>query len=282
MSTVQRVASAVVWLWRLTKGWLPQTLATAATIISIVWGSYGEKIWAEGLWALITAVALALASLVAQALLQRPSYMELAKLRAAAEDESKEKSQAIEQSITVLLRKLAEHCRMAANSDRASVYFFHDERFIMLARWSTHPTYTKPGRRDYPTGQGAIGEAWDRGSVVATLPSSRWRWDQRLEKHHGFPPGMPATLSMHSQSIAALRIDTNHHAVGVLVFESTDPDRASQDTLDTASVSMLYATLSELVGAIAALTPRVEEVAKNSAESQTSAPPKWKQVAPVT
>jgi transcriptional regulator with GAF, ATPase, and Fis domain len=276
MSATHRVATFLVWLWRFTKGWLPQALATAATIFSIIWGSYGEKIWTNGSWAIICAVTLGMASLAAQVAVQRPSYMELSRRKEEADEKSKEKSKAIEQSFNVLLRKLAEHCKAASNSDRASVYYFHDDRFIMLARWSTHPTFTKPGRREYPTGQGAIGDAWDKGSVVMVLPATRKRWEQRLESHHGFPGGSTKSLTMHCKSIAALRIEADYHAVGVLVFESTDVNRASQKTLDIAMGSMLYATLCELVSAVAALTPRVEEVVEAAAQKPSASIPNWK------
>jgi len=277
VSLVERVARNIVWIWRLCKGWLPQAFGTAATVLSIIWGGYGDNIWSDGRWALVSAVVLATASLLSQFLLQRPSYMELSRLEEVANSQSTEKSRALEQAFTVLIRKLAEHCSINANSDRISVYYFHDEGFVMLARWSSHPTYTRAGRGSYPTGQGAIGEAWDRGSAVSILPPTRIRWEKSLEAHHGFPPGSTQGLSMHCQSIAAIRIDADHHAVGVLVFESADGTRASQSTLDTAKSSMLFATLSELVNAVATLTPRVEKITQDAAQRSTTAP-NWKPV----
>jgi len=273
----ERLARKLVWLWRLTKGWLPQTFGTLATALSIVWGGYGPDIWTKGGWALVLAIVFAASSLVSQALLQRPSYMELARRTEAADGESAAKSGALEQAFTVLLRKLAEHCQIDSNSDRVSIYYFHDERFVMLARWSTHPTYTRPGRSSYPTGQGAIGDAWDSGSVVTQLPGTRARWEQRLESRHNFAPGSTSALAMHCRSIAALRVESNRHAVGVLVFESIDENRASQQTLDTAKTSMLFATLSELVDAVASMTPRVEELTK-ATDRATPPAPKWKHV----
>jgi len=82
---------------------------------------------------------------------------------------------------------------------------------------------------------------------------------------------------MHCQSIAAHRIEHDHHAVGVIVFESTDPSRANQMTLDTLVDSKLYATLRELVAAVASWTPRVE-AAKVTAPTQPLPGPAWKSV----
>jgi hypothetical protein len=280
MSTVERVAKWLVWGARLTKGWLPQVLGMATTVFAAIWGAYSPDLWDDGLWAFIVAVALAILSLLTQILYQRPSYMELARLREEAEAQSGAKSEAIEQALTILLRKLAEFCEMASNNDRASVYFYHDDTFVMLSRWSAHPEYTRPGRRKYPARQGAVGEAWDKGFAVQSLPIRRATWDARLEREHGFPPGTASTLSMHCPSIAALRIEANHHAVGVIVFESTEAGRANATTLKTAGESMLYATLCELVGGIAALTPRVEAAVKDGAGTSSEAPTKnWKPAA---
>lgn len=62
MKPVERVAGALLWFWRLVKGWLPQALATAATVFSIIWGGYGAEIWTKGQWALVVAIALAVLS----------------------------------------------------------------------------------------------------------------------------------------------------------------------------------------------------------------------------
>lgn len=201
--------------------------------------------------------------------------MALASQRDVAQEESTAKSDALEEALTVLLRNLAEHCGVARNTDRASVYDFHDERFIMLARWSIHPDYARPGRGEYPTGQGAVGEAWDHTSAVIVLPDTRGRWEQRLISQHGFHATEASGLLMHCQSIAALRLEANHHAVEVLVFESLDPLGSTQDRLDVATGSKLFATLRELVGAVASMTPRVEEVATAAAKAP---PPVWKPV----
>jgi hypothetical protein len=267
----------LTWLWRLAKGWLPQALGIVATVFSIVWASYANKIWTEGLWAFWTTLALLVAALAAQIFVQRPSYMKLAQLRRDAEQQSLAKSEALGHTLRLLLRKIAEHCGVDNNSDRASVYFFHEGRFVMLARYSQHPVHGEPGRRDYPTGQGAIGDAWDLGSIVVDLPPTRARWEQRLVSKHGYTQAEASALRMHSQSIAALRIEADHRAVGVVVFESTEAERVRQTTIDSAKTSMLFAALCELVGIAAKLTPRGEELTKPR-EVTTRARPKWNEI----
>ena len=275
MTVDDKAIAAIVWLWRLAKGWLPQFLGLAATVFSIIWGSYGAEVWGKGIWAFWTTLGLLLAAAVAQVFLQRPTYMALAKMQRDAEKTSQAKSAALEKALEVLLRKIADHCTAAENSDRVSVYFFHQDRFIMLARYSRHPEYRRPGRTEYPAGQGAIGNAWDLGSVAMLLPDTRVRWQQRLVSKHGYSQKEAAELTMHCTSIAALRIEVDHQAVGVIVFESTEPTRIDQETIDTAQSSMLFAALCELVGVAAMFTPRGEEVGALPSK-QPRAQPKWK------
>jgi hypothetical protein len=275
---VERVARALVWLWRLTKAWLPRVLSVAATVFGIVWGAYGGQIWSDGRWALIVAILLAILSVIAEAFLQRPSYMKLRQLQEDAERESRRKSVAIEQSLTILLRKLAEHCGIATNNDRISVYYFHDGQFVMPARYSIHPVYGGSRRKFYPIGQGAIWDAWDKGSVVTRLPATREIWEQRLVSNHGFSQAEASAMGMQCRSIGGIRIMHEHHGVGVLILESLDPEGVTQSTLNTAGSSMIYAALAELIAGQAVMTPRVEEVVKE-AELKKRTPP-WKTLEP--
>ncbi|KQR21704.1 hypothetical protein [Microbacterium sp. Leaf151] len=286
MTSEDKAIARLIWIWRLAKGWLPQALGASATIFSIVWGAYGADVWTSGLWAFVVAVILAAGAFVAQVSLQRPTYMALAQRlrdteqqREADEkrlsEESSEKSAALEQSMGVLLRYIASHCRTGANSDRVSVYYFHEDRFVMLARHALHPAFRGAGRSEYPAEQGAIGDAWSRGSIAMELPTSRKQWERTLVSKHGYTSEQAASLSMHSVGIAALRIEIHHRAVGVIVFESTEEDRVNQTTLETASESKLFAALSELVSVAALLTPRGVTLAAPS-RRPTSDAPSWK------
>jgi len=277
MSSLERVASRVLWLWRFAKGWLPQALATATGVISIIWASYGVKIWSDGLWALIVAIVTAVGSVVAQFALQKPSYMELARQKEEAEAASEAKSEAIKKSLDVLARHLASHCKAASNSDRVSVYYCHGDQFVLVARYSMHPVYNERGRRSYPLVQGALGDAWNRGFAITNLPVTRKAWNKSLESSHGFDAELAASLKMHCLDIVALRIDVDYHPVGVVVFESTERGRVTQTTLDTAKSSMLYQALSELVNAVATLTAPVEAFVKAAAAREVPPAPDWKE-----
>lgn len=283
MRSVDRTARAIVWIWRATKAWAFQALAVASSVCFVVWGTYGEEVWGKGFWAFLVGLILAVSAFVAQIALHQPSYMKLAEQKELAEEKSAAKSKAIERALAVLCRKIAEHCGLAANSDRVSVYYRHEDMFIMLARWSQHPERTKPGRGSYPIDQGAIGIAWDLGEIAQVLPANRTTWDKRLAKNYGFDEEVAASLKMHCQSIAAMRVVEADRAVGVIVFESTEQGRATIEVLEKARNSMLYAALTELVGAFASLTPQVESIttASNTSGRPTATAP-WKNVEQIT
>lgn len=269
MSHDERAIRVLTWMWRAFKWWAPQSLLTLGTIFSLVWGVYGEHAG----WAFWVTVALLIAAVIAQLALQRPTYMKLSadydQLKAdsdAALDElradSAAKSAALGQAMQVMLRRLAEHCNTDANNDRVSVYYFHDDRFVMLSRYSLHPEYKRAARKEYPTNQGAIGEAWSIGFAAVTLPVTRGKWEQRLVSKHGYTVAEAAALRMHSTSIAALRVEVGHDAVGVIVFESTDEDTVSSLTLESARESKIFGALAEMIASAALHTPRGVQLAQ--------------------
>ncbi|KJQ52829.1 hypothetical protein [Microbacterium sp. SA39] len=291
MTSDDRAISALTWLWRLIKGWSPQTLGVLATFFSIIWGSYDvDKAWTEGIWAFYCALGLLVAALLAQIFIQRPTYMSLAKRlreteqRAAIDkqnmsDDADAKSRVIADTMEVLLRKIAEHCNADSNSDRVSAYFFHNGSFINLARHALHPEYRLRGRSKYPVGQGAIGDAWEIGSIAVNLPTTRKQWERRLVSKHGYSAEEAASLRMHSVSIAALRIEVDHRAVGVIVFESDELENVGQDTIDAANASMLFSALSEIVSSAAMHTPGVKQIGPEPAPTARPERP-WKPTKP--
>lgn len=283
MSLDSRAIRNLTWLWRAFKWWAPQTFVTIGTIASFVWGEYKKELP----WVVWIAAGFLIAAVVVQLAFQRPSYMKLSsdfeKLeltssteRSALTAESAAKSAALGQAMQVLLRNLAEHCNADANNDRVSVYYFHDDKFVMLSRYSLHPEYKLAARTEYPTNQGAIGEAWSVGSAVLTLPTTRVKWENHLVAKHGYSKEEAHALRMHSTSIAARRVEVNHEAVGVIVFESTDVDTVTSETLESVDDSKIYAALSEMIASAAMLTPRGVQLTQPVTPAETREPVDWK------
>ncbi|WP_133059968.1 GAF domain-containing protein [Plantibacter elymi (nom. nud.)] len=196
---------------------------------------------------------------MSEIIVQRPSYMHLAKLREEAEEKAAAKSRALERSLQILLEHLAKYCKLEGHSDRFSVYYYHENQFVMLARSAKNPNFAKKGRGHYPIDQGAIGTAWaaEHGQALVQMSANRETWDKAARRQN-FTDDDIARMRMRAKTVAALRIEGDKRSVGVLVIETTTPSRITQAHLDLASDAYLVAAIGELVAAAALLTPEGE------------------------
>lgn len=263
VAAVNRVARWLVWCGRFVKGWLPRTFGGISTIILVLWGAMSENQWKPlGLTLLIGGVACALLAFVAEIVVQRPSYMELSQLREDAELKAAAKSEALERALRILLIRLGIHCRLDGHSDRLSVYYFHDGEFVMVSRHAKNPVFAVRGRGQYPADQGAIGSAWraPHGQALVSMPSGNDSW-KRAARKQGLGDAAIAGLSMRSLGLAGHRLEASDSSVGVLIVESTTPNRINQTHLDQIAESHIVAAIAELVSAFALMTPAGESIA---------------------
>lgn len=263
-ATVDKVARGVLWTFRLIKGWLPRALGGAASLAFIVWGVMGAP-WTNEVWIFAVGVVLALSAFVAEFVVQNPSYMTLSRLREEAERQAALKSDALERAIRIMLIRLGKHCRLEGHSDRISVYYFHDGRFFLVSRHAKNPTFEARGRDSYPAGEGAIGNAWaaEHGEALVSMPSGKEAW-KRAAKRQGLSEETIGRMKMKSLGFAGYRLEAGERSVGVLMVESTTPNRVKQEHLDQISESHIVAALGELVASFAMMTPAGESIATAS------------------
>lgn len=276
---VDRVARRIVWAGRFVKGWLPRTLGGASALILILWGAVPEHQWAfPALWLLIVGVAVGILAFFAEVIVQQPSYMKLSELREEAELRAASRSEALERALTILLVRLGVHCGLDAHSDRSSVYYFHEDEFVMVARHAKNPKLAVPGRGRYPANEGAIGAAWDRpeGQALVTMPNADEAWE-RAALRQGIDPAEVKKLRMRSLSLAGYRLEAGERSVGVLVVESMTARRIDQSHLDTIADSHIAAAIAELVSAFALMTPAGESINAVSTNRESKA---WSPVKP--
>lgn len=261
-ATVDRVASFVLWGFRLIKGWLPRALGGLASLAFIVWGVNGGSAWSSGLWLFVTGIALACLAFVAEFIVQSPSYMKLSQLREDAERRAAQKSDALERAVEILLVRLGRYCGLEGHSDRLSVYAFHDGEFFMVARHSKSPVFKARRRASYPADQGAIGKAWlaDHGQALVNMPASKQQWNKSA-KRQGISDEAIAGMKMRSLGLGGHRLEAGDQSVGVLMIESETYSRIQQDHLDKLADSHIVATIAELVAAFALMTPAGETYA---------------------
>jgi hypothetical protein len=260
-------------MWRLVKGWLPRALGATSALMFAIWGSQGGA-WKEGAGLFYVGLAAGVGSVLAELFLQRPSYMALAKMNERAQMKADAKSAALERSLRILLERLADYCGLEGHSDRFSVYYFHEDEFVMLARAARNPNFLKRGRGRYPATQGALAVAWeaDHGQALVTVSSSKGPRAKSLARQ-GFSEDEIARMRMPSVTVAALRIEGEKRSVGVLAIETTTPHRLTQAHLDKANTSHLVTAIGELVAAAALLTPEGERVIERPAARE---PVLWK------
>lgn len=122
------------------------------------------------------------------------------------------------------------------NSERITLYVHDSEKhFQQVGRFSFNQSYVKSGRSRYPDAQGCIGKAWENGWAFESLPEAAADPDGWLQAcvGTGVPKSTAEKLNMQSACYAACTVRANPNAspVGVVVIESTKPDRFSQETL---------------------------------------------------
>lgn len=224
-------------------------------------------------------VAVAILAFFAEMIVQRPSYMKLAELRDDAERKAQIKTEALENALRILLVRLADYCELTGQSDRLSVYYFHDGEFVMVARHAKNPTFAKRGRGRYPVGQGAIGMTWDadHGQALVKIAESNGAWNREARKQK-FTDAEIAKLTMRSVGLGGYRLEVDNRSVGVLIIESTTPNRIAQEHLDKITGSYIVVAISELVAAFALMTPAGETlIAEKAAETKGN----WQTVVPL-
>lgn len=274
VAAVDRVARGVLWCGRFVKAWLPRTLGGASALLLVIWGLMSPYQWSAGGLAVgIAGVVVAILAFFAEMIVQRPSYMKLSQLREDAERKAQVKTEALENALRILLVRLADYCELTGQSDRLSVYYFHDGEFVMVARHAKNPSLAKRGRGRYPVGQGAIGKAWaeDHGQALVKITGGNGAWTREARKQH-FTDDEIAKLTMRSVGLGGYRLEVDNRSVGVLIIESTTPNRILQEHLDKIAGSHIVVAIAELVAAFALMTPAGESlIAEKAAETKAEA-----------
>ncbi|HCG9432410.1 TPA: hypothetical protein NJ811_004433 [Vibrio parahaemolyticus] len=119
-----------------------------------------------------------------------------------------------------------------SNDERISLYVFDNDQFIIVGRYSKHPTYKELNRLKLPCDEGCVSKAWfEGGEVFKTLPSNHKDYVDEITKEFGIPRKRVKDFRMKSRTYYARAIENNRKRVGVIVFESTKQNNLVQDTL---------------------------------------------------
>jgi len=113
---------------------------------------------------------------------------------------------------------LGTHCR-------ATIYYYVDEHFYLLARYSQNPKYSEVHRQKFSKNQGVISKAWEHKVCVDIegIPSYEEKPDdykEYMQKNYGYAAEKTDTLTMKSCQYVAVSITEADNHIGVIVFES--------------------------------------------------------------
>lgn len=122
----------------------------------------------------------------------------------------------------------------AQNNERVTLYVHDSERhFQPIARFSFNQSFMKRGRSRYPENQGCIGRAWEHGWCFEILPTDSDEWEAACTEQ-GVPRTVAKALNMKSRlyCACAIQIDSTPKPIAVIVIESTDPTRYTEEQLE--------------------------------------------------
>ncbi|MCX7089696.1 MAG: hypothetical protein NTV00_16795 [Methylococcales bacterium] len=142
------------------------------------------------------------------------------------QDQKSETNKLNKELVTIWLKSALKNLKLNS-TERATIYYEFDDAFFLLARYSINPKYAKIHRQKFPLTQGVIGKAWQHGlHVEKDCPDSKngQEYTGYLIKTYAYEEDKINSLTMKSCRYVALAIvDADVH-IGVIVFESTEPE----------------------------------------------------------
>ncbi|WGP05167.1 hypothetical protein QFE97_13765 [Bacillus subtilis] len=170
-------------------------------------------------------------------------------------------------SLVAMLNHVARRALIAAAPDteldrcRISVYVERESQFVLVARWSANEKLRRPGREQFPMGEGLIGEAWDgvKGAAhVEGLTSEEDKWIQDQCDAYRFEESVVRALTMRARSIAAVRVE-GEKKTPIVVVESLEPKLLGlRATLDLRK-SEPFKEIARIVSDSDIIIPKVHE-----------------------
>jgi hypothetical protein len=135
-------------------------------------------------------------------------------------------------------------------TERVSIYVHRLETntFVPCGRFSHNPILKAKGRTSFPDDQGCIAKAWEEDwhfCVDFPDPSRTGPYVDYLLHTYGIPRDVGRSLKMKPKLIAAKRISLNGSGVAIIVFESTDQGKFTEEQLKgrLAAASVEYAQM---------------------------------------
>ena len=122
------------------------------------------------------------------------------------------------------------------SKERVTLYIHNgDGLFIPFGRYSLNVKYAKSGRSKYPDDEGCISKGWeDKWHFNANLSNPNEKGNNYLNEHkeqYSVDKSVTKNLRMKSTLYAVLRLDVKHTPIAVVVVESTDNDKYTEEQI---------------------------------------------------
>lgn len=192
--------------------------ACAALALGLTWIS-GFQLAATiiGVAALVLAVVLRV--------LAKPTYGKLFEEYVSQQRTADQTRGALRKVLRAQLQRLAQEAGIDQADSRLSIYFHHEDCFILLGRYSANPTLEAAGRTEYPSDEGVISRVWANGcSSVTDLPDDLEEWVAAQIEEHGMSDQTARAITMKARSLGGHRIDTTAGPIGIVIRESMEPE----------------------------------------------------------
>lgn len=182
------------------------------------------------MWALIKLLQVKKEQSLVEVMAERDCYKNIV---IKTSDDATEK---IRNKVMETAKKLQFYSKSNKN-DRITVYALLNESFFALDRFSLNPQYNKINNsKIYPFNKGCIAEGYKDGFFYESgeefpnpISSFTQYIDYTRHKYH-YTHSEVKNMSMHSVCYAVIRIHKEDRCLGVIVLESTEKNRFSQQT----------------------------------------------------
>ncbi|MCB9983725.1 MAG: hypothetical protein H6861_08675 [Rhodospirillales bacterium] len=193
------------------------------------------------LWVLIVSIVLYIALLIVEQS-AKPKIEKLLNELSEANDKSRVISENVSELFDGYLYRLATKLgfgTQTANCERITLYI-HDKNgsFIQCGRYSANPQYRGVNRTNYPDTEGCIAKGWENGwHFDASFPcpdTDKAGYIDYCLNEYSVPRNTTRRIKMKSRLYAVSCVKKNEESFAVIVVESLEMDRFSEDILKVA------------------------------------------------
>lgn len=192
-------------------------------------------------------------------LLRKPTYAQQAATITRLETDLGEQTALFRGMLDSLLTGLLYELDLYDIQTRISGYIRSDDSYVLLTRISKNSAYEKAGRPTYPTGQGVLDEAWNKGTCHRVFPLRQDHYMGHMISEFGYEEETVEAFTMKSRSMGGLRAydDMTRKTVAAIVIEHEDRTVINQALMNRIEDTAPWRTLNTYLTTSTELFPDI-------------------------